>query len=202
MGPAFDRQGGYQALVMRLADVSSFDAFKKSVEGNPQLQVTMRQERAFYDEQAGPVGTALTTLAWFVSLIMAIGAVTGAMNTMFAIVSSRTREIGTLRALGFSRAAILMSFVLESAVLALVGRRARMPARGAVQRHDGRDLRELQRPRICVPRDDGDAGGGDRVRVADGRVRRAAAGDPRGTAADHVGVARGVAAQPSAGRAG
>jgi putative ABC transport system permease protein len=121
MGPAFDRQGGYQALVLRLADVSSFEAFKNSVETNPQLQVTMEQERAFYDKQAGPVGTALTTLAWFVSLIMAIGAVTGAMNTMFAIVSARTREIGTLRALGFSRAAILISFVLESAVLALVG---------------------------------------------------------------------------------
>jgi putative ABC transport system permease protein len=107
--------------VLRLADVSSFDAFKKSVETNPQLTVTMRQERAFYDAQAGPIGEVLTRLAWFVSLIMAIGAVTGAMNTMFAIVSARTREIGTLRALGFSRAAILTSFVLESAVLALVG---------------------------------------------------------------------------------
>ena len=92
--------------------------------------------------------TVLTRLAWFVSLIMAIGAVTGAMNTMFAIVSARTREIGTLRALGFSRAAILTSFVLESAVLALVGGLLGLPAGGPVQRHDGRDLRELQRPRI------------------------------------------------------
>jgi putative ABC transport system permease protein len=121
MGPAFDRQGGYQVLVARLADPSSLDAFKKSVENNPQLQVTAEQELDFYDKQAGTVGQALTTLAWFVSLIMAIGAVTGAMNTMFAIVSSRTREIGTLRALGFSRVAILISFVLESAVLALIG---------------------------------------------------------------------------------
>jgi putative ABC transport system permease protein len=121
MGPAFDRQGGYQVLVMRLQDPTSLDAFKKSVESNPQLQVTMEQEQDFYDKQAGPVGTALTTLAWFVTLIMAIGAVTGAMNTMFAIVASRTREIGTLRALGFSRLAILTSFVLESAFLALIG---------------------------------------------------------------------------------
>ena len=68
-----------------------------------------------------PIGEVLTRLAWFVSLIMAIGAVTGAMNTMFAIVAARTRDFGTLRALGFSRAAILTSFVLESAVLALVG---------------------------------------------------------------------------------
>ena len=51
MGPAFDRQGGYQALVLRLADPSSLDAFKKSVETNPQLTVTMKQERAFYDAQ-------------------------------------------------------------------------------------------------------------------------------------------------------
>jgi putative ABC transport system permease protein len=121
MGPAFDRVGGYQTLVLRLQDPNSFDAFKASVEGNPQFQVVMRREREFYDTQAGPIATALTTLAWFVSVIMAIGAVTGAMNTMFAIVAARTREIGTLRALGFSRFSILTSFVLESLVLAAVG---------------------------------------------------------------------------------
>lgn len=121
MGPAFDRVGGYQSLVLRMADADSFDAFKASVEANPNFQVTMRRERDFYDEQAGPISSALTTLAWFVSLIMAVGAVTGAMNTMFAIVASRTREIGTLRALGFSRLSILTAFVLESVTLALVG---------------------------------------------------------------------------------
>jgi putative ABC transport system permease protein len=60
---------------------------------------------------------------------MGIGAVFGAMNTMYAIVSQRTREIGTLRALGFSRFSILISFVMESVLLALDGRRGRLPDR-------------------------------------------------------------------------
>jgi putative ABC transport system permease protein len=121
MGPAFDRRGGYQSLILRLQDPGSFDALKASFTANPQLQVDVKRERDFYDDQAGGIATALTTLAWFVSLIMAIGAVTGAMNTMFAIVASRTREIGTLRALGFSRIAILTAFVLESLCLAAIG---------------------------------------------------------------------------------
>jgi putative ABC transport system permease protein len=121
MGPAFDREGGYQSLTMRLQDPNAFESFAASVTNNPQLQVTMRRERDFYDEQAGPMATTLNTLAWFVSSIMAIGAVTGAMNTMYAIVAARTREIGTLRALGFSRIAVLVAFMLESLVLAAVG---------------------------------------------------------------------------------
>jgi putative ABC transport system permease protein len=121
MGPAFDRTGGYQSLVLRLKDPSTLESFAANVANNPQLQVTMKRERDFYDAQAGPMAGTLTTLAWFVSLIMAIGAVTGAMNTMYAIVSARTREIGTLRALGFSRLAILTTFVMESMFLAAVG---------------------------------------------------------------------------------
>jgi putative ABC transport system permease protein len=84
------------------------------------MQLELKREIEFYDSQAGPTLVALTGLTWFVSIIMAIGAVVGAMNTMYAIVSARTREIGTLRALGFSRLSILVSFVLESLVLALV----------------------------------------------------------------------------------
>ena len=67
------------------------------------------------------MGTALIILASFVAIVMGIGAVFGAMNTMYAIVSQRTREIGTLRALGFSRFSILFSFVMESVLLAIIG---------------------------------------------------------------------------------
>jgi putative ABC transport system permease protein len=121
MGPAFQRTGGYQSLALRLSDPRALEAFRQEVEANPQYQLQVEQERAYYDKQAGPVANALLGLAGFVAVVMGIGAVFGAMNTMYAIVAARTREIGTLRALGFSRRAILLTFVTESVFLALVG---------------------------------------------------------------------------------
>lgn len=120
IAPAFNRTGGYSVLVVRLKDPGTLDAFGASIASNPSMQLEAKQEMAFYSEQAGPTVAAITGLTIFVSVIMAVGAVVGAMNTMYAIVSARTREIGTLRALGFSRLSILVSFVLESLVLALV----------------------------------------------------------------------------------
>src|SRR5213076_1814741 len=79
------------------------------------------EERKYYEDQAGGLSATLLFLVAFVSIIMGIGAVFGAMNTMYGIVAARTREIGTLRALGFSRISILVAFVLESTFLALVG---------------------------------------------------------------------------------
>jgi putative ABC transport system permease protein len=120
LGPAFNRTAGYQSLVLRLQDPNTFDALKASIESNPQFQVKVDREIDYYDAQAGNVANLLLALAWFVAIVMAVGAVVGAMNTMFAIVAARTREIGTLRALGFGRLAILTSFVLESLLLAIV----------------------------------------------------------------------------------
>src|SRR6476620_6147776 len=85
------------------------------------MQVQLAQERKYYDNQSAQVSLPLMGLAGFVAIVMGVGAVFGAMNTMYAIVAARTREIGTLRALGFSRWAILVSFVIESALLALAG---------------------------------------------------------------------------------
>jgi ABC-type antimicrobial peptide transport system permease subunit len=84
------------------------------------MQLQAVSERKYFEDQAGPLSKILGNLALFVAVVMGIGAVFGAMNTMYALVSSRIREIGTLRALGFSRRAILFSFVLESVVLALI----------------------------------------------------------------------------------
>ena len=120
MAAAFNRRGGYQSLTLRLADRAQVASLASDFEKNPRLQVTVKPERAYYEEQAGPVGAALLFLALFVSTVMGIGAVFGAMNTMYAVVAQRTREIATLRALGFSRASILASFLLESVVIALV----------------------------------------------------------------------------------
>jgi putative ABC transport system permease protein len=121
MGPAFNRNNGYSSLTLRLANPAALTAFNADLKRNPAMQVEAKRERDFYDDQAGGVSTALIALAGFVAVVMGIGAVFGAMNTMYGIVAARTREIGTLRALGFSRISILTAFVIESTFLALVG---------------------------------------------------------------------------------
>ena len=121
LAPVFNRSEGYQSLTLRLSDPSTLEAFDTEIRANPSMQVQMASELAYYEGQAGQTAGTLTVLAVFVGIIMGIGAIFGAMNTMYALVAARTREIGTLRALGFSRAAILTSFMIESAFLALVG---------------------------------------------------------------------------------
>ena len=121
MAPAIDRNGGCESLTLRLSNPATLAAFDKEVRANPRVQLQIDSEPKYYENLAGPTAAALLGLAGFVGVVMGIGAVFGAMNTMYAIVSQRTREIGTLRALGFSRVSILLSFVLESVLLALIG---------------------------------------------------------------------------------
>jgi len=121
IAPAFQRSGGYQSLTVRLADPSSVEAFDADLQRNPSMQVQMTNELQYYEGQAGQTAATLTYLAVFVGVVMGIGAIFGAMNTMYALVAARTREIGTLRALGFSRSAVLVAFMIESAFLALIG---------------------------------------------------------------------------------
>jgi putative ABC transport system permease protein len=117
----FQRGGGSNSLVLRMKDPATIPELDKFVRAQPQMQLQALSERKYYEEQAGQLSKALTALANFVALVMGIGAVFGAINTMYAIVSARTREIGTLRALGFSRRSILTSFLIESVILALIG---------------------------------------------------------------------------------
>jgi len=121
MAPAIGRNGGCESLTVRLTQPAVLAAFDKDLRGNPQFQLQADNERKYYEDLAGPTAGALMGLAAFVAIVMGIGAVFGAMNTMYAIVSQRTREVGTLRALGFSRFSILVSFVMESVLLAIVG---------------------------------------------------------------------------------
>jgi len=121
MAPAIHRNGGCESLTLRLTNPSVLGGFDKDVRANPRVQLEMDSEPKYYENLAGPTAQALLGLAAFVAVVMGIGAVFGAMNTMYAIVSQRTREIGTLRALGFSRFSILFSFVLESVLLAVLG---------------------------------------------------------------------------------
>ena len=121
MGPAFFRTGGYNSVTLRLNDPKSLSGFAKEISTNPQMQHQLIEERKYYEDQAGPVAAQLIRLATFVAVVMGIGAVFGAMNTMYAIVSARTREVGTLRALGFSRFSVLSAFLIESVFLAIIG---------------------------------------------------------------------------------
>ena len=120
MMPAFQR-GGYQSMTVKLADPSMFDAFKTAVEGDPRLYLQPQREQDYYAEQSRAMTTVIRVFGAFVTLILSIGAMFGAMNTMYAAVAYRTREIGTLRALGFSRFRIVTAFLAESVALAIVG---------------------------------------------------------------------------------
>lgn len=117
----FQRTGGSSVVVARLKDASQVAGLDQWIRAQPQMQLSAIQERKYYDEQAGPLATILKGLAVFVAAVMGLGAVFGAMNTMYAIVAARTREIGTLRALGFARGAIVLTFVIESVILASLG---------------------------------------------------------------------------------
>ncbi len=118
--PVFDRPV-FQNVTLRLDDPSHFEALKKRVEADPRYSLQVRREDEFYAAQSGMLAALLRSLGLFVTLIMALGAVFGALNTMYAAVSSRTKEIGTLLALGFSRGAVLLSILVESVILCTFG---------------------------------------------------------------------------------
>ncbi len=120
MMPAFQR-GGYQSITAKLIDPSSFDSLDGAISADPRLDLKPQREPEYYAAQSATTTTLISVFATFVTVILSIGAVFGAMNTMYAAVAYRTREIGTLRALGFSRLRIVTAFLAESVALALVG---------------------------------------------------------------------------------
>jgi putative ABC transport system permease protein len=117
---AFRRQG-FSSLIFKLADPDRFDAVKRELESDPRLTLEAKRETRFYADQSETLSKFISYLGGTISAIFSIGAIIGAMITMYASVASRTGEIGTLRALGFSRASILTAFLVESLLLGLVG---------------------------------------------------------------------------------
>jgi putative ABC transport system permease protein len=111
----------YSSVLMRVKDQSALDALSKRISDDQRLHLKALPERAFYESQQGVTSGILKGLAYFVSVIMAVGAGFAGMNTMYAAVARRTKEIGTLRVLGFGRISILTAFVLESVAIAIVG---------------------------------------------------------------------------------
>ena len=120
MMQAFRRQA-YSSVVFKLVDLSAFDQVKAALEDDPRLTLEAKPERVFYAEQSEALTMFISILGLALSIIFSIGAIVGAMITMFASVASRVGDIGTLRALGFRRSAVLSAFLSESLLLSLVG---------------------------------------------------------------------------------
>lgn len=115
------KRDGYSSVLMRVKDQNALTALTKRITDDPKLHLKALSERVFYEDQQGAASGALKGLAVFISFIMAVGAGFAGMNTMYAAVARRTKEIGTLRVLGFSRFSILTAFLLESVAIALIG---------------------------------------------------------------------------------
>ncbi len=119
--PSLHREGYYQTLVFRMKDPSRFAQVKQELESDPRLQVQVRREREFYAEQSNMFSQLITAIGTFITVIMAVGAVFGAANTMYAAIGARTREIAMLLVLGFRPGAVMASFVLESVIISIIG---------------------------------------------------------------------------------
>lgn len=120
MSSDFDRQGVYSSAYLRATDPVAADALKHRVSDDQRLKLDGMLEPEYYATQTKS-GAVIQFIGWLVAAIMAIGSSFAAMNTMYAAVAYRSREIATLRVIGFSRPSILTSFVLEAVLLSLLG---------------------------------------------------------------------------------
>ncbi|HUT42387.1 MAG TPA: ABC transporter permease [Gammaproteobacteria bacterium] len=117
---AYNRDG-YQSVTVKLTDADAFDTLKAALSSDPRLKVDVQRTRDYYATQSEDLTRLIRILGVAIAAIMGVGAVFGALNTMYAAVSARSREIATLRALGFSATPVVISVMLEAALLALVG---------------------------------------------------------------------------------
>ena len=118
---AYHRGNSFQSVYARLTAPDAFFQFSNSVASDPRLSMRVLRQADFYAEQSTMLNALITTLGYLVASLMAVGAVFGALNTMYSSVSARTREIATLRALGFGGGAVVVSVMLESLAVALLG---------------------------------------------------------------------------------
>lgn len=118
---SFGRQGIRSAVRVRLTSPEAFADYQRAVEQDKRIGLQAMRETDFYEKQSEGTGLFISVLGTLVSVFFSFGAVIGAAITMYAAVANRSREVGILRALGFSRGAILFSFVSESVMLSLFG---------------------------------------------------------------------------------
>ena len=130
------RRNAYSTIVLRLSDAAQLQRVQAAIDADPRLKLDAKPEIAFYAEQSEALATFIRILGLSLSIIFSIGAIVGAMITMFAAVAQRTGEIGTLRALGFRRSAVLGAFLGEALLLALVGGAIGLAAASTMQAVD------------------------------------------------------------------
>jgi putative ABC transport system permease protein len=118
---AYNRGDTFQSVYVKLLSPGSFLEFKDSLTTDPRLTVKVLRQSEYYAEQSTAVNRLINTLGYLIAALMAVGAVFGALNTMYSSVSARTREIATLRALGFGSGPVIVSVMIESLALAVVG---------------------------------------------------------------------------------
>jgi putative ABC transport system permease protein len=119
--PAYRRGNSYQSVYARLASTSAFQQLKDSLTSNPQIQVSAMRAPEYYGAQTEVLQTIIRTIGGIIAVLMGVGAVFGAVITMYTAVASRTREIATLRALGFGSVSVVVSVLAEGAFLAIIG---------------------------------------------------------------------------------
>jgi len=119
--PAYRRGNTFQSVMARLDSPNTFQAFKDALTADPRLDVQVERETDYYRSQSSQVRGIITGIGTVIAVLMGVGAVFGAVNTMYNAVATRTREIATLRALGFSPSSVVVSVLVESALLAVVG---------------------------------------------------------------------------------
>jgi putative ABC transport system permease protein len=117
---AFDRPI-YSSLTFCLADTSQFSILKERLENDRRLTLDIMREKEYYATQAKTITTFINVTGTVISIVFSLGAIVGAMITMYAAVANRRREIGTLRSLGFNRRSILITFLFESQFISLIG---------------------------------------------------------------------------------
>jgi putative ABC transport system permease protein len=118
---AYQRGNSYQTVVVKLASPEAFPSFQSNLENDPRLRAKALLQSDYYLEQSRTVYNLITGLGTLIASLMAVGAVFGALNTMYTAVAARTREIATLRALGFGASPVVVSILIESLLLALLG---------------------------------------------------------------------------------
>jgi putative ABC transport system permease protein len=111
----------YQSITLRLSPSAQLETLGERIAADPRLDLTIERETAYYDRQSQMLSSLIRVLGFMVANIMAVGAIFGALNTMFASMAERSSEIATLRAIGYQRIQIIASFTLESMLIALIG---------------------------------------------------------------------------------
>src|SRR5690606_34003483 len=118
---AYNRGNSYQSVRAKLTSAEALTAFRDSLSNDPRVNTKVYSEQAFYEEQSEGLRVMINGLGFFVALLMGLAAIFAALNTMYSAVSARTREIATLRALGFGPFPVMVSVIAEALLLALVG---------------------------------------------------------------------------------